>query len=395
MGAVKRLQPNSGTPPKPVSDIENTVSLGADTDPESTLATVMMTRLYDTAVEVKFNRLMLMAQNDKVAGTYPLNRKITTIGRSRRNHIRIKDPLVSVRHLTVHVSGNTCAVNDLESSNGTFINGERVVGSHVLKDGEEIILGKTLLRFAARQISAPVSEAKTRQRPAAPSRKNRLAMLTAALLFLFMCVALVYLGTHIASRLYTDQNPTVAQNAPASPRPVAVENKEGSQPLVRDEKKTDQPADEAPAKQVSLIRRALADYAAGRIDSTERTLKMLSAAKAGTPVALQAQRMLSTVGTVKDLHVRALRAQEEKMFARALDYWDRLLILDMELVGDRPSFFASRAEQTVQELAYEHALEAYRLKNHQKVRQLCNIILQINPNHAEALALLAKINPKV
>ena len=88
MGALKRIQPNTGTMPNRNTDSEQTFALGADASQDSTLATVMMTRLYDAEVEVKFNRLLLMGQNDKVTSTYPLNRNITSIGRSRRNHRR-------------------------------------------------------------------------------------------------------------------------------------------------------------------------------------------------------------------------------------------------------------------------------------------------------------------
>lgn len=394
MGALRKVQPNYGTLPKHHRDSKNTLPLSATVNQESTLATVMMTRLYDTAVQTKFNRLLLMAQNDKVTSTYPLNRNITNIGRSRRNHIRIKDPLVSVKHLTVSVSGNTCVVNDLESSNGTFINGERVVGSHVLKDGEEMMLGKTILKFAARQNTAPVKEAKAPKGPEMPLNKKRLALLAAALLFFMMSVAFVYLGTHIATQLYTDKTPSIAKKtADSSPR-ISAQGKKSAQSPVQVHNKADVTRHEEPAMQTSLIKSALTDYATGRIDRAVQTLKMVSTAKEGTPAALQAKRILSMVGTVKDLYASAQRAQEDKIFAKALDSWDRLLIMDMELLGDRPSYFTAQAEQTVQELSYEHALEAYRLKNHKKVKQLCNVILQINPKNSEALALLAKVNPK-
>jgi hypothetical protein len=354
----------------------------------------MMTRCYDAKMEVKSNRLLLMGQNDKVTSTYPLNRNITHIGRSRRNHIRIKDPQVSVKHLTVSASGSTCVVNDLESSNGTFVNGERLVGSRVLKDGEEIMLGKTTLRFAARQFGAPVREAKSRHRPNVPSNLKRVGMSAAALLFLMMSVAFVYLGPHIASQLYTDKSAVTTKKTDRSSQSIAIQSQKRPLPPGKVKEKPNVSRHTVPVNQTSLIQQALTDYAAGRIKSTERTLKMISAAKEGAPEELQAKRILAMVGAVKDLHAQARWAQEEKLFAKALDYWDRLLILDMELVGDRPSSFATQAEQTVQELSYEHALDAYRSKNHQKVRQLCNIILQINPKNAQALALLAKINPK-
>ena len=66
----------------------------------------------------------------------------------------------------------------------------------------------------------------------------------------------------------------------------------------------------------------------------------------------------------------------------------------MELIGDRPSYFAIQAEQRVQALSYEFALDAFRNKNNAKARQLCQVILQIDPRNQQALALLAKIDSK-
>jgi tetratricopeptide (TPR) repeat protein len=145
---------------------------------------------------------------------------------------------------------------------------------------------------------------------------------------------------------------------------------------------------------ISHIQRALADYAAGRLDRAIQTLDWIAITAEITPEAGQAANILSMVKMVRQLHTQALQAQKQKKFARALECWDRLLAVDMELVGERPSFFARQAEQRVQALSYEHALRAYQLKNYKKVKQLCQVILQIDPKHPQALTLLAKIEPK-
>jgi hypothetical protein len=103
---------------------------------------------------------------------------------------------------------------------------------------------------------------------------------------------------------------------------------------------------------------------------------------------------LSKVASVKTLYVQAIEAQKQDQFTKAVDYWDQLLLLDMELIGDRPSFFAEEAGYRVQALSYKHAVQAFQSKNHRKAKQLCQFILQINPKHAEALALQAKIDKK-
>lgn len=402
MGALKKIKPRFVKPtldalPEKYTGCDKTIPLNASDHQESTMATVMMTQLYDAQVKIKYNRLLLMAQNDKVSNTYSLNRNITQVGRSRRNHLRINDPLVSVKHLTVSVSGNTCVVNDLDSSNGTFINGERVVGSRVLKDGDEIMIGKTIIRFAARQTGTPERPHKLHKRPAMmPLNNKRFIMCAAAALFLMISTAFIYLGTHIGSRLYAAKGAFPAKEFKNSLQPSSVKNPSASQPLAEPEKKANPSVHQAPPVQASHIDRALAEYATGRLDSARKTLEMVTKANEITSTeALQAKRILSMVGTVQELYAQALRAQEKKMFVMAISCWDRLLIADMELIGDRPSFLAAEAEQRVQTLAYENAMDAYRLNNHEKARQLCNVILKINPKNSNALELLDKIDIKV
>lgn len=395
MGAINTIKPRFfGSSHNKCADSESTIHLGTVQDPEATMATVMMTGIYDTREQTQFNRLMLMSQDDTVAETYLLARKLTHVGRSRRNHVSIKDPLVSTKHLSVSVSDSTCVINDLDSSNGTFINGERLAGGRVLKDGDEVMLGKTILRFAARQSNAPVGPGKARRNRVVPLNKKKVGMLAAAVLFLLISAASTYMRMHnTAGRLATHDLALTEETQDASP-PTPEAHTTASQPTVEADKATGPAAQPEPPEQTSHIQRALADYAAGLLYNARQTLKMLSAAKEVSPEALAARSTLSMISTVQELHAQALEAQAQKKYAKALEYWDRLLLADMELVGDRPSFFAMQAEQKVQTLSYEYALDAYRLKNHQKAKQLCQVILQINPKNQEALALLAKIDPK-
>lgn len=395
MGAINTVKPKFFGPSRnKCADRESTVSLGTVQDPETTMATVMMTGIYDTREQIQFNRLMLVAQDDTVAEIYPLTRKLTHVGRSRRNHVCIKDPLVSTKHLSVSVSDSTCVINDLDSSNGTFINGERLAGGRVLKDGDEVMLGKTILRFTARQSGAPVGPIEARRNPVEPLNKKKVGMLTAAVLCLVISATFIYHRTHNASARLATKDLTVAEETQGASLPASEAHVTASQPPVEANKATGPDVQPESSEQTSRIQRALADYAAGLIYNARQTLKMLSTAMEVTPEALAARSALSMIGTVQELHTQALEAQAQKKYAEALAYWDRLLLADMELVGDRPSFFAMQAEQKVQTLSYEYALDAYRLKNLQKAKQLCQVILQINPQNQEALALLAKIDPK-
>ncbi len=70
----------------------------------------------------------------------------TRVGRHPVNTLRLSDREISKEHLEISRSGLEWWVQDLNSSNGTFVNGRRV-GRFRLKDGDEINLGSTALVF--------------------------------------------------------------------------------------------------------------------------------------------------------------------------------------------------------------------------------------------------------
>ncbi|HSM12970.1 MAG TPA: RDD family protein [Thermoanaerobaculia bacterium] len=64
------------------------------------------------------------------------------IGRSRSSTVHIPETTVSRAHARVVVEAEgRVAVSDLGSSNGTFVNGEKVEAEHVLKDGDRLMVG--------------------------------------------------------------------------------------------------------------------------------------------------------------------------------------------------------------------------------------------------------------
>jgi tetratricopeptide (TPR) repeat protein len=345
-----------------------------------------MTRLPDARLQTQFHRLMVLDKNRKVLNTYPLNRQIISVGRSRHNQVRIDDALVSAKHLTISIADKACVVNDMNSSNGTFINGQRVSDFQTLSDGDEILIGKTLLQFAARRQEGRSADAARRR----PFVNKRWFIATAAMFCLALAAASIFQVSPGGYKRFTakalapfGKNPHAAR--PALPQQVAS---------------PESPAGQASAaalqhlaqdRQSVYIRQALAEYAAGRLESAKETLKILLVPGPQTPATAQARQMLSTLAEIQQFHAQALEAQVQKKFTRALEYWDRLLAFDSQLIGDRPSYFAVQAEQRVQSLSYEYALAALRQKNHQKARQLCQVILQIDPKNKEALALLSKI----
>jgi pSer/pThr/pTyr-binding forkhead associated (FHA) protein len=71
----------------------------------------------------------------------------TTLGRDAGCDIPVEDDFVSVQHLKLSVSGGVWLAQDLNSTNGTRVNGNRLKGTLTLKSGDLLDLGRLRLRF--------------------------------------------------------------------------------------------------------------------------------------------------------------------------------------------------------------------------------------------------------
>jgi diguanylate cyclase (GGDEF)-like protein len=79
---------------------------------------------------------------------YHLQEGITVLGRASDANISIADNRISRHHLQIEVNGENVTIEDLGSTNGTFINGERIT-KHDLVDGDKIqISSATVFKFA-------------------------------------------------------------------------------------------------------------------------------------------------------------------------------------------------------------------------------------------------------
>ena len=83
---------------------------------------------------------------------YPLMGALTVLGRDDSADIILDDPGISRRHSELRVTLDgphvVTTIRDLGSTNGTFVNGERVTSAH-LSDGDRITVGRTSVTFRA------------------------------------------------------------------------------------------------------------------------------------------------------------------------------------------------------------------------------------------------------
>jgi len=78
---------------------------------------------------------------------YSLNAPSIVLGRSSEADILIEDTGVSRRHLEIRTENGVTSAVDLGSTNGSYVNGQKVSGSTELTDGSTITMGRTKIIF--------------------------------------------------------------------------------------------------------------------------------------------------------------------------------------------------------------------------------------------------------
>jgi len=93
-----------------------------------------------------------------------------TVGRDATNEIVINDAEISRRHARLTFQGGKYVLEDLGSTNGTFVNGQRLAGPRVLKAGEVVQFGEQImLVFEATTIDSGATMVSPRASAAIPS----------------------------------------------------------------------------------------------------------------------------------------------------------------------------------------------------------------------------------
>ena len=77
--------------------------------------------------------------------TFPLEGDQLVIGRDASNSIAINDAEISRKHSRLLFQGGKYVLEDLGSTNGTFVNGQRLAGPVVLKPGDVVSLGEQIV----------------------------------------------------------------------------------------------------------------------------------------------------------------------------------------------------------------------------------------------------------
>ena len=93
---------------------------------------------------------LVITSGPKAGLELPLGTDSMTIGRSSESALVIRDDYTSSHHARLLLRGDTWAIQDLDSTNGTFVAGQRVTGSPVaLRLGTPVKVGATTFELRA------------------------------------------------------------------------------------------------------------------------------------------------------------------------------------------------------------------------------------------------------
>jgi len=89
---------------------------------------------------------LTITRPDQESAVYELSQEYTHVGRSANNEIPLPYPSISNRHCIFIHSGPDIVLRDLNSSNGTYVNGE-IISEVILRPGDMIQMGSVMMKF--------------------------------------------------------------------------------------------------------------------------------------------------------------------------------------------------------------------------------------------------------
>ena len=89
---------------------------------------------------------LVLSLNSSVLGEFSLDKERLTIGRRPDNDIQVDNLAVSGQHAAVITILNDSFLEDLDSTNGTYVNG-KLIKKHALRDGDVVNIGKHELKY--------------------------------------------------------------------------------------------------------------------------------------------------------------------------------------------------------------------------------------------------------
>jgi len=179
---------------------------------------------------------LILSLDSQVLAEYNMSKERYTIGRLPDNDVRIDNPAVSGHHSLIINILNDSFLEDLNSTNGTYVNG-KLIKKHALQHGDVITIGHHQLRFSDQQTNETEQDEfeKTMVIPAGQQNAEQLAMAEKA--------ADAAAAAEAATPIVEDRVDVKVDMPDAEPEPERVEE---VAPVLQPEPKPEPPAPPPP-----------------------------------------------------------------------------------------------------------------------------------------------------
>lgn len=98
----------------------------------------------------------------------PLRQGETTLGRSHYCTVVLDSATASRQHAAIEIRNGEVVLDDLNSRNGTLLNGERISGAEPLRAGDVITIGKIEIQLVSGSLSDEAANTAENEAPSAP-----------------------------------------------------------------------------------------------------------------------------------------------------------------------------------------------------------------------------------
>jgi pSer/pThr/pTyr-binding forkhead associated (FHA) protein len=156
---------------------------------------------------------------DRILQEFLLSGGTVTIGRQPDNILRIDNPAVSGHHAKIYSEGDHYVIEDAESFNGTYVNGQRI-SKVALKDGDNITIGKHTIEFrndVHQIVATPNGNPSAADTPKPPQLDPTVVLDTAKAkeMLVKAAAASSSVGPVVVRRISTSQGPSTVNVMPA------------------------------------------------------------------------------------------------------------------------------------------------------------------------------------
>jgi MoxR-like ATPase len=121
--------------------------------PRAAAPQALVTQALDPSASVSGQRFSVLVGRGVEARRVAIGERPLRIGKAAHNDLVLSDPTVSAEHCRLELCGGALVVRDLDSTNGTYVQGVRVVRARV-SGGAQVRVGRTDLQVVARAVDA-------------------------------------------------------------------------------------------------------------------------------------------------------------------------------------------------------------------------------------------------